>query len=371
MSEAAVPPAGAMRGPSRHRLKLGIFMPNTGGGLSMSFAPTSTRPTFEYNRKVAVLADRLDFDFLLPVGRWKGFGGVVDAEGESLEVFTWATAVAMATRRIHVWSTVHVPLIHPLMAAKMAATIQHISGGRFGLNVVTGWNQVEIAMFGIKNRPPELRHEQSHEWIEIVSRLWSERNFDYLGRHYELLGAYLEPKPQPRPLLMNAGTSDASKDMSAKHMDYCFINPDRLESIPPLVADVRGRAEAYGRTIGTCALAFVLARDTERAARRALDTILREADWVCVDNYIRIANIATHHNSEWEQEDLERRMITGAAAPIVVGTPAQVANRLAEYAETGIDGIMLGWHDFHRELGYFGRNILPLLEQRGLREPRA
>lgn len=361
---------GTMRGPSRHRLKLGIFMPNTAGGVSISFAPTSTRPTFEYNRRVAQLADRLGFDFLLPVGRWKGFGGAVDAEGESLEVLTWATAIATSTRRIFVWSTVHVPLIHPVLAAKMAATIQHVSGGRFGLNVVTGWNQVEIAMFGITNRPPEQRHEQSAEWIEVVTRLWTEQDFDFLGRHYQVLGGYLKPKPEPLPLLMNAGTSEASKEMSARHMDYFFINPDRLESIPPLVADVTARAAAHGRELRPVALGFVLARDTERGARRALDRILREADLVCLDNYVRVANIAMHHNSEWEREELERRMIAGAAAPLVVGTPAQVADQLAEYAATGVDGMMLCWHDYQRELGYFGREVLPLLEQRGLREPR-
>ena len=70
-----------------------------------------------------------------------------------------------------------------------------------------------------------------------------------------------------------------------------------------------------------------------------------------------------------DQGRIDRARWISAAAPLVVGTPAQVADRLAEYAETGVDGMMLCWHDYQRELGYFGREILPLLEQRGLREP--
>jgi len=349
--------------------ELGVFMPNLGGGMSVSFAPRETSPSLAYNRRVAQLAERLGFDFVLPAARWKGTGGELDAQGEGMDCFTWAAAIALATERIAVWSTVHAHLIHPVLCAKLGASLQEISGGRWGMNVVTGWNRPEIEMFGVAETAPEHRHRLVAEWLEIVLRLWSDQDFDYLGEHYQIRGGYLRPKPEVRPRLMNAGVSSASRELTARYMDTYFVNTDSPDRLQEAAADVRARAQAHGRTARVCSTALVLVRDTEREAERALREIVDEADLVCTDNILRLINLDVRAYGEWERAQLEQRLIVGSFAPLYVGTPASVADAIADVAAAGLDGLMLEWFDYESELRYFGDAVMPLLEQRGIRAP--
>jgi FMNH2-dependent dimethyl sulfone monooxygenase len=347
--------------------KLGVFMPNLGGGMSVTSAPRDTSPSLAYNRRVAQLAERLGFDFVLPAARWKGTGGELDAQGEGMDCFTWAAAMALATERIAVWSTVHAHLVHPVLCAKIGASLQEISGGRWGMNVVTGWNRPEMELFGVTHTPPEQRHALVTEWLDIVLRLWSDQDFDYIGDHYEIRGGYLKPKPEVRPTLMNAGVSAASRELTARYMDYYFVNTDSPDKLAAAAVDVRERAAAHGRSARVCSTAFVLVRDTQREAERALGEIVDGADLVCVDNILRLINLDVRAYSDWEREQLERRLIVGSFAPIYVGTPETVAGAIADVAATGTDGLMLEWFDYEREMAYFGETVMPLLERTGLR----
>ena len=101
------------------------------------------------------MADDAGIDFMLPIGRWKGYGGASDFHGTTFETMTWACGLLAATKRITVFGTVHAPLFHPLIAAKEMVTADHIGEGRFGLNIVAGWNEGEFEMFGIDQRGHE------------------------------------------------------------------------------------------------------------------------------------------------------------------------------------------------------------------------
>src|SRR5204862_174713 len=107
------------------------------------------------NLKLAKMADEVGLDFLLPIGRWKGYGGDTDYQGATLETITWATGILASTRRVTVFGTVHAPLFNPVIAAKEMVTADHIGEGRFGLNIVVGWNEGEFQMFGVKQRDQE------------------------------------------------------------------------------------------------------------------------------------------------------------------------------------------------------------------------
>ena len=121
---------------NKNRFKLGVFGLNCSHGCTISHAETTFEPTFEHNVKIAQLADKFGFELLLPVGRWRHFGGTTQFNGTNLEVYTWAAAIACHTKDIMVFATSHVPTVHPILAAKQSATIDNISNGRFGINVV-------------------------------------------------------------------------------------------------------------------------------------------------------------------------------------------------------------------------------------------
>jgi hypothetical protein len=133
-----------------NEMKLGTFCLNISGGMMMS---TAAKNTLDWGENVAVAqaADSAGWEFLLPLGRWRGQGGTNNSNAEQYETFTWASAIAAVTKRIQVFTTCHVPIFHPMMAAKMGATIDHISNGRFGMNIVAGWNELEFGMFGIEH----------------------------------------------------------------------------------------------------------------------------------------------------------------------------------------------------------------------------
>src|SRR3982751_5857018 len=190
-------------------LKLGLFGFNCSSGRSATRVPERWSASWADCLALARMGDDAGIDFLLPIGRWKGYGGNTDLHGESLETITWATGLLAATERITVFGTVHAPLFHPLIAAKEMVTADHIGNGRFGLNLVAGWNEGEFQMFGVAQRDHEERYAFAQEWIDVVKRAWSGEEFDFDGHYFKLAGVRANPGPVggTRPVIMNAGHS--------------------------------------------------------------------------------------------------------------------------------------------------------------------
>src|SRR5215469_59886 len=156
------------------KLKLGTFCTNLSGGCTMSSIGGLLDADWRSTVTLAQLAEEMDFEALVPVGRWKGFGGATDFNSAGFECYTWAAAIGALTKRAAVFATSHVPTVHPVMAAKQGTTIDHISNGRFTLNVVTGWFEPEIAMFGAPLMGHDRRYDAAIEWLSIIKRLWTE-----------------------------------------------------------------------------------------------------------------------------------------------------------------------------------------------------
>ena len=163
-------------------LKIGLFGANCSSGRAVTKVPERWSGTWADNLALAKMADEAGIDFLLPIGRWKGYGGDTGYQEATLETVTWATGLLAATKRITVFGTVHAPLFHPIIAAKQMVTADHIGEGRFGLNIVVGWNEGEFEMFGVEQREHATRYEYAQEWIDAIKLMWSERDdFDFDG----------------------------------------------------------------------------------------------------------------------------------------------------------------------------------------------
>ena len=146
-------------------LKIGLFGANCSSGRSTTKVPERWSASWPDCLTLAKLADDAGLDFMLPIARWKGYGGDTDFHGCSLETITWAVGLLSATKRMTVFGTVHAPLSHPLIAAKEFVTADHIGEGRVGVNIVVGWNEGEFDMFGVKQREHDARYDYAQEWI--------------------------------------------------------------------------------------------------------------------------------------------------------------------------------------------------------------
>ena len=209
-----------------NRLKLGLFAFNGVGNTISNLPPRDA--SWPTNLRVATIADGAGLEALVSYARWKGVPRpepLPFVPHDAFESFTWASALAQATRRIAVLATVHIPMMHPVLVAKMATTVDHVSNGRSGINVVAGWNGPEFRMFGKALKEHDDRYAEGAEWMEILRRLWTEREFDFDGTYYTIERGESFPKPlqKPHPPIMNAGGSAAGRAFAAKYADLCFV----------------------------------------------------------------------------------------------------------------------------------------------------
>ncbi|RHW28394.1 LLM class flavin-dependent oxidoreductase [Nocardioides immobilis] len=353
------------------KLKLGLFSFNTSNAMMATSAPTSYELSWTHTKSIAQAADAMGMEVLVPVARWRGFGGDIDFAGESYETYTWAAAIAEATENIVVCSTSHVPTVSPVAAAKQAVTIDHIANGRFGLNVVMGWFRPEMEMFGGEQREHDIRYQFGDEWLSIVKRLWTEDEpFDVKGEYFNLKDVQGKPKPiqKPYPVLINAGSSAAGLDFSAKHVDINFIGMGSFEMGAEAVKAVRSKAAEYGRDISTMTYASIVCRDTEAEAKRDYQRLVDGIDWKSIDYLTKVFGLEGQSYGDAEQvRQLRTQFALGWGGMTFVGTPEQVAEQFLKTSEAGLDGIVVGFLDYLPELGHFNENIMPLLKEAGLR----
>ena len=354
-----------------NKMKLGIFGQNCSNGCTITHAETTFKPTYKHNVEISQKADNLGFELLVPVGRWRGFGGTTDFNGDCMETYTWATAMATQTKNIMLFSTSHVPTMHPIVAAKQGSTIDNISEGRWGLNIVCGWFTPEMEMFGAPQMPHDERYRHASEWIQVIKRLWSEQHFDHHGEFFHIKDGYMLPKPvqKPYPVLINAGFSPAGKDFSAREVDFNFIAIDTLEHGKETITEVKGLARKdYKRDIGMMSYGLVVCRDTEKEARQMYDYIVEKGDWEATRGIIRLLGIESGSFSEEHLTKYAEHFIAGWGGYPMVGTPEQVTEELVKLSHIGLEGMILCWLDYNEEIKYFGERVMPLMRQAGLRQ---
>lgn len=359
-----------------NQLKLGIFGINMRGGVTLSPIEGMVEGTWDENLRLAKWADRIGIDAIVPIARWRGYGGDANLGDRSFETFTWATGLLAATERTQIFSTVHVPIVHPALAAKMMATADHISGGRIGLNIVAGWNPEEMSMFGMTQREHDERYQVADEWAQVIKQLWTvEEEQDFEGTYFKVPGGFSQPKPlqKPYPVIMNAGTSPAGREFAAKHSDLIFAGLTTLDTAQTQVEEIKALArDKYAREIKVFGRAHVVCRDTEAEAQAEYDRVHKElADKEGAKNIVRL-NMPNSQSADWESLKMEKILegtVAGLWALPLVGTPEQVAQGLVDLHRSGLDGIAFSWPDFDEGLEQLEESILPQLVEAGVRAP--
>jgi dimethylsulfone monooxygenase len=257
-------------------------------------------------------------------------------------------------------------------------TADHVGEGRFGVNLVVGWNEGEFEMFGVTQREHDARYAFAQEWLDVVKRAWSERgDFDFDGEFLQLKGIRAFPKPygETRPILMNAGSSQVGQDFALRNCDAFFVatsgSRTSLEGNAKKVAEIKRAAQSFGRDIEVYTVGQVICRSSQKEAddyyRHA---IIENADWGAIDGMLANKSI-TPQTIDPEEYEKKRRYFASHAIggyPFV-GTPDRVADEIATLGKAGMRGIALSFVNYLDELPYFCDEVLPRLVRLGVREP--
>jgi dimethylsulfone monooxygenase len=360
-----------------NKLKIGLFGANCSSGRAVTMVPERWSGSWPDNLRLARMADEAGIDFLLPIGRWKGYGGDTDYQGSTLETITWASGLLASTKNITVFGTVHAPLFNPVIAAKEMVTADHIGEGRFGLNIVVGWNEGEFEMFGVEQREHEDRYEYAQEWIDIIKQIWSnQEDFDFHGKYFNMKGIRGKPKPfgGTRPLMMNAGSSPTGQAFAIRNCEAFFLQASRdsLDETAKRVATVQQRAKDSGLNIGCYTVGVITCRPTRKEAEEYYHySIVEHADWSAVDGILALKNISPQTVPMEEYVRKRSQYAQGMGGLPIVGDPDFVAKQIADLSQAGLTGIGVSLVNYAQELPFFCDEVLPRLVRAGVRESRA
>lgn len=359
-----------------NRLKIGLFGANCSSGRAVTLVPERWSGSWPDNLRLARMADEAGIDFMLPIGRWKGYGGDTDYQGATFETVTWATGLLASTKRLTVFGTVHAPLFHPVIAAKEFVTADHVGEGRFGLNIVVGWNQDEFEMFGVQQRDHDLRYDYGQEWIDAIKTIWSDaEDFDFDGKYIKLKKVRGKPKPfgGSRPVIMNAGASPIGNAFAIRNCDAFFtqVSRDSVEKSATVVQKAKDEAKQYGRELDVYCVGVITLKPTQKEAEEYYrHSVFECADWNAVDCILAKKNISPETVGAEEHQRQRNGYAQGMGGLAIVGDPDRVAQILINLSTAGLRGIGVSFVNYLDELPYFCEEVLPRLERAGVRVKR-
>ncbi len=301
-------------------------------------------------------AEDLGIDHLLVAQRWWGTGREI--EGSTYDCLAMTAFFAAHTERIRLITAIHPGFFLPAPVAKWGATIDRLTGGRWSINVTSGWHEQEFPMYGAELLPHDDRYARSREFIEVMLRAWSGEEVNFAGRHYRVSGLRLEPLPvAPALEVWQGGQSDAAIEMAAHCSDWMFLNGGPPAKIAGIIARVRQRAEAAGRRVRFGLYAIPLCRETDAAAEREIAAMVAGIDREAIE--LRKTRIGAR--GMWSSFDDPLTLLDSneGFASRLIGSPDTILARIREFHDLGVECFHLTLQD-----DLFNRAVLPRLQSR-------
>lgn len=338
-------------------MRFGYWLPVFGGWLR-NVEDEAMEATWEYVQRLARRSEEIGFDLTLIAEL--NLNDIKGIEAPSLDAWSTAAGLAAVTERLEIMVAVR-PTFHlPALLAKQAATIDHISGGRLSLNVVSSWWATEARKYGVAFDRHDERYARTSEWLDVVHGVWSEPVFSYGGRYYTVEEAVLEPKPVrlPRPTLYAGGESAAAKALISSKCDAWLTHGDPPDVIGRKILDMRERRIAAGgppMTFG--AAGFVVVRDTDHEVRQEIDRItdVRQSARGFANYNDWIANTQLEQRVSIRDYSVSNRGLRSGLS----GTPDQVAERIIEFEDAGVDLLLLQFSPQYEEMERFAEQVIP------------
>jgi FMNH2-dependent dimethyl sulfone monooxygenase len=357
--------------PTTEPLRFAYWVPNVSGGLVTSTIEQRTDWSFDYNKKLAQLAERAGFEYALSQVRYTAsYGAEFQQESTSFSL-----GLLLATERLKVIAAVHPGLWQPGVLAKWLATADHMSNGRVAVNVVSGWFKDEFRQLGEPWLEHDERYRRSAEFMQALRTYWTEDDAQFGGDFYRIRDFTLKPKPlswegRPHPEIFQGGNSSAARVNGGRHADWYFSNGKDFDGVTEQLSDVAREAEAVGRPAPPKfgLNGFVIVRDTETEARDTLREIIDKAHVEAVEGFrgaVQQAGASTgDKRGMWADSTFEDLVqYNDGFRTQLIGTPEQVAERIIAYRKLGVDLILAGFLHFQEEVERFGRDVIPIVRE--------
>jgi len=352
-------------------MDIGVFIPIGNNGWLISTTSPQYKPSFALNRTVVQKAESYGFEFALSMIKLRGFGGDSEFWDHNLESFTLMSGLAAVTSRIKLYASVALLTIPPAIVARMAVTIDDISGGRFGVNIVSGWQKAEYEQMGLWPGEAHFarRYDYSSEYVQVMKELWADGRSDFKGTYFAMEDCRLSPRPRGKVGLVAAGQSPRGMRFAAEYADYNFIlgvGVNTPNAYAPSNAKLLEAAALTGRDVGSYVLFMIIADETDAAAQAKWQRYKDGTDatalaWMADQG---AADKTADANSTARRINLPEGAVNFNMGTLV-GSYASVAAMLDEAAGVaGTKGIMLVFDDFVAGIEAFGTRIQPLMRCR-------
>lgn len=349
----------------------GIFMPNANGGWILSKNNILIDGSYELNKKIALLAEDSDFDFVLSMAKYRGYDGEIKLWQNTLDAGILIAAISEITSRLKVWVTIHTILQNPCVAAKMIATLDQISHGRVGLNIVTGSFKEEFAQM---NQWPENlnygeRTDFSREWIKAIKALWREPSVTMKGKYFNFNDCVSGPKPTREPFLLCAGNTPHEANFAIDETDGILFGFTSKEEVAKSSTYVKEKSAEKDRHVRTYALMLLIIDESDAKAKAKQEYFSAGVDEATVNGLLHAYGI--HDIEAVKDTGLVRTARSGYIVTPLTGSPETISERILEIFESAnLDGMMLTFPDFLKDIPIFSQQILPKIRQKyGPREP--
>lgn len=350
-------------------LKFAYWVPNVSGGLVVSTIEQRTGWDFDYNRKLARIAEDAGFEYALSQTRYAASYGA----DKQHEATSFSLALLAATEKLKVIAAVHPGMWHPGVLAKFIITADHISNGRAAVNIVSGWLKDEFVNFGLEWLEHDERYVRTEEFIRVLRGLWTEQGYSQSGAYYDIRDFTLNPAPvdvpgRPHPEIFFGGNSTAAQATAGRVADWYFSNGKDLEGFKENIAGVQASAAEAGRRPRYGLNGFVIARDSEKEARDTLREIVEKAHRPAVEGFreaVQEAGASTKDGKGmWADSSFEDLVqYNDGFRTQLIGTPEQIAERIVEYKKIGVNLFLTCYLHFQEEVAAFGTDILPIVRE--------
>ncbi|WP_248700065.1 pyrimidine utilization protein A [Haematobacter massiliensis] len=352
-------------------MEVGVFIPIGNNGWLLSETAPQYKPTFELNKQITLAAERHGFDFALSMIKLRGFGGKTEFWDYNLESFTLMAGLAAVTSRIKLFGTAATLVMPPAIVARMATTIDSISNGRFGINLVTGWQRPEYSQMGLWPGDDYFgdRYEYLGEYATILKELLETGQSDAKGRYFQMDDCHMKPVPKGDVKIICAGYSDKGMAFSAKYADYSFcfgVGVNTPSAFAPTNQRLLAATEKTGRDVRSFVLTMIIAEETAKEAWDKWELYKSGAD----EEAIKWLGLQSAADTKSGSDTNVRHMSSPVSAVNInmgtlVGSYEEVAAMLDEMADVpGTGGVMLTFDDFLEGVEKFGTRIQPLMKSR-------